>query len=106
MFFIDSHFFSAGIWSQSSRGGQTIEIRIKLSNVDVDRQLQIGVLMCFIVGNTRSTLALEPESTEICAKLSDTNGYTAECFILLVGCALIACMAVYKVGLLYMRDSL
>ena len=55
--------------------------------------------MCFIAENTGSTLALEPESTEICAKLSDTNGYTAVMFSLLVGCALIACMAVYKVGL-------
>ena len=40
----------------------------------------LGVLMRFITENTGSTLVLEPESTEICAKLSDTNGYTAVMF--------------------------
>ena len=55
-------------------------MHIKFSNVDVDRQLRIGVLMRFIAENTGSTLALEPESTEICGKLSDTNGYTEVMF--------------------------
>ena len=50
--------------------------------------------MHFIAENTRSTSALEPESTEICAKISGINGYAAVMFSFTCGLCLIAWLCI------------